>query len=407
MEGLHMAFGEQEENNFCAIGSVKSNMGHLTAAAGVTGFIKTVLAMQHQKIPASLGYNTPNPAIDFDNSPFFVNAELRNWDVDEVRRAGVSSFGVGGTNVHVILEEFLMEEKTSDAGRPMQLLPWSAKSETSLANYGSELGNYLDNNAELNLADRILRAEQRSQLIDIENNRANKNVLKVVPSEIAFLFPGQGAQYVQMGKALYENEPVFTEAVDHCAELLMDTLQQDIRELIFPKVNNAEAENRLKDTRFTQPALFVIEYALAQLWMSWGIQPTLYCDALHLIATRGRLVSELPGGSMLSVRLSADKVLALLPDTLSIGAMNSDRLCTWLTEAEAQNPEYWTDHLRATVRFTDAMDTILGLEDVVVLEVGPGRVLATLARQKKEAKSLTTISSLPFRRMMKAHILHY
>ena len=282
-----------------------------------------------------------------------------------------------------------------------------------------------------------------------------------------------------MGKNLYEGEKIFREAVDTCAELLMDELKYDIRQIIFPETNNNEAELNLKDTRYTQPALFVIEYALAQLWMRWGIKPTALCghsigefvaahlagtlnlqDALHLITIRGKLVSELPEGSMLSVRLAADKLEEILPDSLSLAAINSDLICVVsgpdndikgfaemlteqnvlyktlstshafhstmmdpvletfknevkkidlnipitpiissvtgkkLTDSEATDPNYWTNHLRATVRFSNAMDTILELENPVLIEVGPGRALTTLALQKKAAKNLSVLTSL-------------
>ncbi|PIB30037.1 hypothetical protein BFP77_04640 [Maribacter sp. 4U21] len=498
IEGLEMAFGQQERKNYCAIGSIKSNMGHLTSAAGVAGFIKTILAMQHKQIPASLGYSKPNPLIDFENNPFFVNSKLSNWDISGTRKAGVSSFGVGGTNVHVIVEEYQQEKKETDVGRPLQLLAWSAKSEHSLTGYQKVLADYLNTSPNIPLADiayslnvtrdvfntrSILVAGQTAVAAEkllIENNRDVKsNTLRNIPTELGFLFPGQGSQFLQMGKELYDNEKVFKEAVDHCAQLLENELELDIRDIIFPKENSTEAENRLKDTQFTQPALFVVEYALAQLWMSWEIKPSFLCghsigefvaahiagiftlaDALHLITIRGKLVSELPGGSMLSVRAAANS-LGTLPDTLSVAAINSDNLCvvsgpdkaitdfaivlkeksianmllatshafhstmmdpilgtfeqevrkvtlntpklpmistvtgTWLSDADATDPKYWTGHLRAAVRFSDAMDTVIGMEeDAILLEIGPGRALTTLAIQKKGAKPLTAIPSL-------------
>lgn len=499
MEGLHTIFGKQSSNGHCAIGSIKSNMGHLTAAAGVAGLIKTVLAMKHRQIPPSLGFENPNPAIDFENSPFFVNQKLNSWKVDGLRRAGISSFGVGGTNVHIVVEEHKAEHLPPTPGRPVQLLTWSAKTETSLNRYKIALGNDLKINSKVPLADvaysltatrdtfshrSFVVANSTDNITDVllsEENKAIKtNVLKVVPNELVFLFPGQGSQYLHMGRALYEHEGVFKKAVDHCAELLQKEFNLDIREIIFPESSSPESESQLKDTQFTQPALFVIEYALAQLWMSWGVRPTLLCghsigefvaahlagvftlmDALRLITIRGKLVSGLPGGSMLSVRTPVDSLEKILPDTLSIAAVNSDRLCvvsgtdqnvdefietlkadsiphmklatshafhstmmdpvlgtfekevkkmtfkapripmistvtgTWLKDAEATNPGYWTDHLRATVRFSNALETMLDLEDTILLEVGPGRALTTLAHQKKGEKSLVSIASLP------------
>ncbi|MEP2281001.1 amino acid adenylation domain-containing protein [Maribacter sp.] len=499
IDGLNLAFGEQEKRNFCGIGSVKSNMGHLTAAAGVTGLIKTILAFNHKVIPPSLGFDKPNPEIDFENSPFYVNNTLADWDVEGVRRAGVSSFGVGGTNVHVVVEEYEMEQKTPKFQRPLQLLPISAKTETSLAGFETALKKHMDTKPELNLADvaytlsttkasfnnrRFILADDTKVatdvLLDKDIKATQSSVVKIVPSEIVFLLPGQGSQYLNMGKDLYDGESAFREAVDICAHLLLDTIKVDIREIIFQDASSEDAENKLKDTRYTQPALFTIEYALSQLWMSWGIHPTVLCghslgefvgahlagvfsldDALKLVSMRGILVSGLPKGSMLTVRIDQESLEQILPETLSVAAVNSAKLCvvsgeddeitkfsellkaqglpyrliatshafhssmmnpileefgelvkninlnipqipivstvtgSWLTNEEAVNPVYWTNHLRDTVLFSDAMDTIVKLEDVVLLEVGPGNTLTTLSRQNKGAKHIKSLASLP------------
>lgn len=498
IEGLQMAFGKQSLNGHCAIGSIKSNMGHLTGAAGVAGVIKTMLALKYQKIPASLGYEKANPAIDFENSPFFVNNTFSDWKWEGKRRAGISSFGVGGTNVHIVVEEFETKQKYSGDSRPLQILTWSAKTDKSLKGYKTALGNYLKSSTEIKLADvayslSVTRDTFSKRSFTLANNSENAinqlllddtttvktSDLKVAPNNLAFLFPGQGAQYLQMGEALYEHETVFREAVDQCSEILLEAFNFDIRHIIYPEKNTIEAENRLKDTQFTQPALFVVEYALSQLWMSWGIKPTHLCghsigefvaahlagvftlkDALLLVAVRGKLVSELPGGSMLSVRTNFSDLPGLLPEALSVAAVNSDQLCVvsgekkdieafakilnekkipnrllstshafhskmmnpvlkdfetevkktklnvpcipvistltgnWLSDKEATDHQYWTNHLRATVRFSDAMETALGLEDVVLLEVGPGRALTTLSQQKKKSKSASSIASL-------------
>jgi amino acid adenylation domain-containing protein len=498
MEGLQMAYGKQDLNGYCAIGSIKSNMGHLTAGAGVAGVIKTILALKHKKIPASLGYEKPNPAIDFENSPFYVNNSFNDWNCKGKRRAGVSSFGVGGTNVHLIVEEHETDPVTSGEPKPLQILTWSAKTDSSLEDYKTALGNFIKSSPNTNIADiacslSATRDTFSKRSFVLANNSENafskllsddatsikSSDLKVVPTNLAFLFPGQGAQYLQMGKALYDQEVVFREAVDQCSEILQQAFKFDIRTLIYPEKNSIEAEDILKDTQFTQPALFVVEYALSQLWMSWGIQPTLLCghsigefvaahlagvfslkDALLLVAIRGKLVSKLPGGSMLSVRTTYENLLEILPKELSVAAVNSDQLCvvsgedktikdfakileekeipnrllltshafhstmmnpvldefeaevkkvrlniprlpivstvtgTWMTDAEATDIKYWTNHLRATVRFSDAMETALELEDIILLEVGPGRALTTLSQQKKNAKSATSIASL-------------
>jgi len=498
IEGLKIAYGQQAKNGYCAIGSIKTNMGHLTAAAGVAGLIKTVLSMNNKLIPASLGFDKPNPAIDFENSPFFVNAELRNWESDGPLRAGVSSFGVGGTNVHIVLEEYPLEQKSTSPSRPIQLLMWSAKSENSLKGYATKFGKFVQSKPYVDIADiaySLTRTrdtfahrsfllsnnsvEASQELLSNETNTIKTSVLKVAPSEIVFLFPGQGSQFSQMGMNLYKNEAVFKQAADTCAELLLEELKLDIRDILYPEVVTPETDEILRNTRYTQPALFVTEYALSQLWLSWGIKPTVFCghsigefvaahlagiftleDALHLIAIRGRLVSELPSGSMLSVKLSEDKLKEILPNNLSIAAINSNILCvvageditvkefsksldvlevankllftshafhssmmdpiletfeeevkkillnkpnlpivstvtgTWLKDEEATNPQYWTDHLRNTVRFADAANTLLKLEDILFLEVGPGQTLTALTKQQGVGKIIPAFASL-------------
>jgi len=456
MEGLNRAFGKQR-NSYCAIGSVKSNMGHMTAAAGVAGFVKTILALNHKTIPPSLGFTNPNPSIDFKNSPFYVN------------------------------------------NRPYQLLTWSAKTENSLIGYQEKLQDYVAGNSKVSLSDiayslkntrmdfshrSILIAEDSKKALDdlkgIEPVKIKSKYLKEVPSEIAFMFPGQGAQFLQMGKSLYEHETVYRKAVDECAELLTNFIEEDIRSIIFSDTDTVETREKLKNTKYAQPALFVTEYALAKLWKSWGIQPTVVCghsigefvaahmagvftlqDALRLIAVRGQMVSQLPEGSMLSVRLSVSELKEILPDSLSIAAINSTKLCVVsgedkevddfsvklksqgvanrklatshafhshmmapiletfkkevekvalnapslpiistvtgarATDAELTSAEYWTNHLRDTVRFSDALETITKLDAPLLLEVGPGQTLITLAKQSKEGRALTALSSLP------------
>lgn len=498
IEGLKIAYGKQEKNGYCALGSIKSNMGHTTAAAGVAGLIKVLLSMQHKQIPPMVGFNKPNPNIDFENSPFFINNKLIDWKADGPRRAGVSSFGIGSTNVHVIVEEYEMKPQPSSSGRPLELLMWSAKSKNSLLGYENALGNFINTSKNIALADiayslNVTREDfnHRSFLIaDSTNDAAEKlislktkstksSLLKIVPSEMGFLFPGQGAQYLQMGKTLYDNEKVYRDSIDKCAELLMEDLKLDIRQIIYPEINSSDAEELLKDTRLTQPALFVTEYALSQLWMSWGIKPTFLCghsigeftaahlagiinlkDALHIIAVRGKLISELPSGSMLAVRVPANNLYELIPDTLSVAAINSNQFCvvsgtkqdiaafnqkldsqdiankilatshafhsfmmdpildsfkneiekiklniprlpiistvtgTWLTDTEATSPMYWVNHLKNTVRFADAMDTAFELDNNILLEVGPGQTLTTLARQQAVGKIIPVFPSM-------------
>jgi amino acid adenylation domain-containing protein len=367
VEALTQAFRTQTQaKQFCGIGSIKSNLGHLTAAAGVAGFIKTVLALYHRQIPPSINFDQPNPHIDFANSPFYVNHKLVEWQSgDTPRRAGVSSFGGGGTNAHVILEE-PPQISTASPTRPYQLLLLSGKTATAIDRLTSNLHTYLQQDPDLNLADVAYTLQQgrktfsqRRFIVAKDSISAIENLATLPPQltatrqtetqnpAVIFMFPGQGSQYVNMGSNLYKDEPVFRQAVDTCAEILQPLLNRDLRELLYPQAENLETSTELlNQTRYTQPALFTIEYALAQLWQSWGILPTAMIghsigefvaaclagvfslsDALKLVAARGQLIWDLPAGSMLSVRLPAIEMAKRLPPTLSIAAINSPVLC--------------------------------------------------------------------------------
>lgn len=354
-----------DKKEFCAIGSVKSNLGHLDAAAGVAGFIKTVLSLQHKTIPPSLHYETANPAIDFPNTPFYVNTKLADWSQfnGTRRRAGVSSFGVGGTNAHVILEEAPTLDR-EPAARSHYLLLLSAKTASALAQMQANLADHLQKYPDQPLADvaytlQVGRGEfdHRAMLVCGSRDEAiaalrDGQVTKASitantdTAPVVFMFTGQGAQHVRMAQDLYATESVFQEQVDRCAHILQPLLGLDIRQLLYPGGHEtAEATPKLNQTRFTQPALFVIEYALAQLWMSWGIQPhamighsvgeyVAAClaqvmsleDALKLVARRGALMQELPPGAMLAVALPAPEVERMLTPQLSIAAANGPTL---------------------------------------------------------------------------------
>jgi acyl transferase domain-containing protein/glutamate-1-semialdehyde aminotransferase len=350
---------------FCAIGSVKSNFGHTIAAAGVTGLIKTALALKHQQIPATLHYTTPNPAIDFANSPFYVNAQLTEWKTGNTpRRAGVSSFGVGGTNAHVVLEEAPTLAPSSPS-RPRQLLLLSAKTASALDAATANLRSHLDAHPEIDLADAAFtlqtgrqafnyrrfvvcsdRADASEAIATLPPLRAATRHTEARNPAVIFMFPGQGAQYVNMGLNLYESEPLFRETVDRCAEILQPHLDRDLRQVLYPGSDATAAAESLRQTFLTQPAIFTVEYALAKLWQSWGVTPqgaighsigefvaaTLAGvfsleDALMLVAARGRLMQDLPGGSMLSVRLPAAQVEKRLNADLAVAAVNAPDLC--------------------------------------------------------------------------------
>lgn len=364
---------------FCAIGSVKTNIGHLDAAAGVTGLIKATLALEHGQLPPSLNCPEPDPAIDFPSTPFFVSTELQPWTSDGPRRAGVSSFGIGGTNAHVILEEPPVPAPGARAPREEQLLVLSARSASALDQAALNLAGYLraqadSGSADVDLADvahtlALGRAEfnhrltvtgsSGEQIADalLDKDRQRVRTFFAEPGErrATFLFPGQGSQYVQMGRELHATEPVFGEHVDRACELLEPHLGLDLRELLFPEASRAdEAAERLVQTAITQPALFVIEYALARLWMSWGVQPESMLghsigeyvaaalsgvfsleDALMLVAARGRMMQALPPGDMLAVSLPAAEVEPLLAGDISLAAINEPSACVASGTTEA------------------------------------------------------------------------
>lgn len=479
--GLTQAFrATTDAKQFCAVGSVKGNIGHLDAASGVASLIKAALALHHGQIPKSLHCETPNPALHLDDTPFYLNTELRDWPRgDSPRRAGVSSFGVGGTNAHVVLEEAPEVSAKSDV-RATQVLVLSGKTAAALEKRASDLAEHLESHADQPLADVAFTLQTGRQHFQhrravVATNHAGavaalRGAAKLHRVEdrrdtpVAFLFPGQGAQYAQMGAQLNEAEAVFRDALAECAELLRPELRLDLRDLLFSTADDAKAQ--LRQTRFTQPAIFALSYSLAKLWMSWGLRPAALIghsvgefvaatlagvfslpDALRLVAARARLVQELPGGAMLAGRLSAEQAAEFVNEEVALAAANSPRLSVlsgpfeaiakveavfkereiaarrldtshafhspmvepvvgqlaeivrtvklntptlpivscvtgdFLTAEQATDPQYWANHLRATVRFVDGIARILAKEGCTLLEVGPGQTLAQLTRQ--------------------------
>src|SRR5881396_1072665 len=351
------------KRQYCAIGSVKTNLGHLDAAAGIAGLIKAVLQLQHKQLVPSLHYEEPNPKIDFVNSPFYVNTKLQEWRSEGgPRRAGVSSFGIGGTNAHMVMEE-APEREPSGASRRLQLLTISAKTSTALQAATVNLGEHLKRNEEEKLADvaytqavgrtgyrhrRVVVCETREEAQAALEGRAGQQVFSGVTEGergVAFLFPGQGTQYVGMGRELYEREEVYRREVERCAKQLRGKLGLDLREVLYPEGGEEKAGEELKQTRLTQPALFVVEWALAELWRSWGIEPEGMAghsigeyvaatvagvlkleEALEVVAERGRLMQQAECGAMLSVPLEEGEVRGLVGEGLWIAAVNGPGL---------------------------------------------------------------------------------
>ncbi|HEY7416334.1 MAG TPA: type I polyketide synthase, partial [Ktedonobacteraceae bacterium] len=366
IQGLAQAFTTQtSKKGFCALGSVKTNIGHLDAAAGIAGLIKTVLMLKYRQIPPSLHFERPNPQIDFAATPFYVNTQLCPWEPSShPRRAGVSSFGMGGTNAHVVLEES-PPLAPSSPHCPWQLLLLSAKTAKSLDTTIEKLAAYLQQHREIDLADaaytlHVGRADfqQRKMLVCRDDpgdaasllhaaDQGTRALVEIENPPVMFLFPGQGTQHCDMGKELYQNEPTFRAHIDTCAEMLAPFLEGDLRKTLYPsEEERAEAERRLHTTAFAQPALFALEYALAQLWLEWGICPQAMLghsigeyvaaclagvftlqDALRLTARRGQLMQSLPPGSMLSVPMSEHELLPLLDRQLALAAVNAPSSC--------------------------------------------------------------------------------
>ena len=381
-----------EKNHFCAIGSVKTNIGHLSAAGGIAGLIKCVLALQHKAIPPTLHFEQPNPEIDFVNSPFYVNTQLSEWRADGApRRAGVNAFGIGGTNAHLVVEEAPCVEKSSDS-RPWQLLLLSAKTTSALEAATSNLVDYLRNaSGEIELADvaytlqagRRLFAHRRMLLCsNIEDAlsalekrdfaRIRDSVEGAVARPVAFMFPGSLDDCASMGGELHRVEPTFKHDVDLCCDFLEPVLGLDLRTVL----NTGDLE--LNRPSLARCAVFVTEYALAKLWIEWGVRPQ---------AMIGNGAGEYVAACLAGV-ISVEDALRVLAGEESLAAVEkisfnppqipyiSSVTGNWITEAEVANPDHWNKALCEPDLFAEALQELWRDEDFMLLEVGPGQMIS-------------------------------
>jgi phthiocerol/phenolphthiocerol synthesis type-I polyketide synthase E len=362
VRALSKAFGAAtQRQGFCALGSVKSNVGHLDAAAGVTGLIKVVLSLKHGMLPPSLHYEEPNPQIDFRHSPFYVNTQLKEWKRESgPRRAGVSAFGVGGTNAHVVVEE-APEPGPGEKGRSWQLLTLSARTETALQQGMKNLLKYLE-------PEKPEKPEEAAELADVGYTlqvgrkvfgwrwsgvcRSREEAVEQLRGgmaagseggveeggrKVAFLFPGQGNQYAGMGAELYENEGVFRRSLQESSEILKPHLGTDLCRALYE-----ERTAEVNETYLAQPALVAVEYGLVELWKSWGVEPEAMLghsvgeytaawvagvmsreEVLGVVAARGRLMQEMERGGMVAVALGEKELGWAEEKGFSIAAVNA------------------------------------------------------------------------------------
>jgi acyl transferase domain-containing protein len=490
--GLTRAFrAGTDRQGYCAIGSVKANIGHLDVAAGVAGLIKTVLALEHGTVPPTPHFERANPAMNISTSPFFVADRPLPWPGgDGPRRAGVSSFGIGGTNAHVVLEQAPDRPTAAPAPGP-HLLPLSGRTAEAVDRIAAGLARHLAGTPGLALADvagtlqtgrrmfahrRFVVAQDTADAVRALADRpGGPTRWPDEPPAVTFLLPGQGAQHVRMGAGLHAAEPVFRAEVDRGLDRLSTVHGLDLRPLLFPADPDAADARALDRTDLAQPALFLVEYALARLWESWGIRPAAllghsvgeyvaaclagvfaFDDALDLVVHRGRLMQRTGPGAMLGVRLPEHE-LADLPGGLAVAAVNAADLCTvagatgaiadlerelagrgvetsrlhtirafhtgamvaaaqelravvariparppelpyvsnvtgdWITAEQAVDPDYWVEHTVRPVRFAAGLDTAVAVAPLL-LEVGPGQTLTTLARRRREP--VTVVPSL-------------
>ena len=356
IEALNKAFN-YDTTHKCAVGSVKTNLGHLDTAAGIAGLVKTALAINKKQIPATLHFTKPNLEINFKSGPFYVNGELQEWksNGEHPLRAGVSSFGIGGTNVHVVLEEAPVLEKSGES-RPYQLVVYSAKTKSSLSNYQASLHEFLQTNENIDLADLaytlqvgrksftqrdfVVVRDKKEALCKLQEQGNNAKVQ--LKRNIVFMFSGQGSQYFNMAKDVYLQEEDFRILMDKGFEILKNLTGENYKAIIGYESDDTTDPLLINKTQYTQPLLFLIEYAFASLLLNWGISPKYmighslgeyvaacisgvfsFEDALAILVKRSSLMSKVEEGEMLEIGLSYDSIKPFINDEISVAALNT------------------------------------------------------------------------------------
>lgn len=427
--GLTQAFAT-EERGFCALGSVKANIGHLDAAAGVAGLVRAVLALEHREIPPSANFETANPALRLDKTPFYVPTTARPWPQGSTpRRAGVSSFGVGGTNAHVVLEEAPAAEPTTADRRGWQLLVLSARTGKALADAAANLAGHLEGRDDQNLADvaytlqagrrrfphrRYLVCRDRTEAIAaLRTDDPPADALDtgeaggVDAQQVVFLFPGSAAHHPDAGSQTYHREPAFAEHVDRCAALVSPRLGYDLRERLFPSTWRGSDRRSDLDPRGVPAAAFCLQWALAQLWQSWGVRPTAmigHGDGEYLAACLAGVLELEHALDLVVTRATAPSTdhsaLAGLVARHERTPPQVPYVCaatgSWISPEEAMDPAHLAGHHGEPARFADGLRTVLGEPGRVLLEVGPGTTLSALAATRNgQAPRAIALSSLP------------
>ncbi len=367
LAALTQAFrARTDKKQFCAIGSVKSNIGHLDTAAGVAGLIKVALSLKHKTIPPTINYSSPNPNIDFNDSPFYVNTETMDWPFfGGPRRAGITSLGMGGTNAHVVLEEAPTSPE-KDRLDTWQIVPISGKSQKALSSNCNRLVEHLKANYHERIEDiaftlqmgrrefsyrRAIVCQNVQSLIKVLEKNQLEEVSPCATGSsrpVVFMFTGQGTQYLNMGQDLYKEQIIFRQNIDLCATILLTKKCRDIRSILYPshKAESLGQKEDIEQTSIAQPLIFAFEYALAQLWISLGVKPSGMIghslgelvaatlagvfsleDALSIVASRAEIMQKQKTGSMLAVEMNEFDVDTILDENISLAAVNSPRLC--------------------------------------------------------------------------------